>query len=293
MFEFVSKRKYWYLISLLIIVPGILSLAFRGLNWGIDFTAGTITEVRFEQAVTVQDVRDVLAAQGLQQSVVQPSGDNQVIIRTPEMTEAENRAMVAGVEGALGTLTVLRSDSVSGVISKELLWKAGLALALAALAIVVYISWRFEFKQGLAAVIALLHDSLITVGLFSLLWLQVDSAFVAAVLTIIGYSINATIVIFDRIRENLKTAKKTEPLDSVIDRSLTQTLARSVNTALTVLFMLGALYFLGGVTLKTFALALIIGVTSGTYSSIFIAGPVWRDLKKGLPKTKRPAGAPA
>jgi preprotein translocase subunit SecF len=292
-FHFVKRRKYWYLISLLIIIPGIISLLFRGLNLGIDFTGGNLIELEFERTVTVQEVRTVLARHGLEQSVIQLSGERQVLLRTGVISEERNQDLVAALEDELGALTVLRNNAVGPVIGKELTQRAILALVIAAAAMVVYISWRFEFKQGIAAVVALLHDALVTLSLFSLFWLQVDSAFVAAILTVLGYSINATIVIFDRIRENRKTAKKTEPLESVIDRSLWQTLARSINTALTVLFMLVALYFLGGTTLRTFVLALIIGITSGTYSSIFISSQVWLDLREKLPKSKKPAGAEA
>ena len=143
----------------------------------------------------------------------------------------------------------------------------------------IYITYRFEFKQGVAAIIAILHDALVVLGIFSILQLEVDSAFVAAILTIIGYSINDTIIIFDRIRENLKTRRKGETLEDLVNTSLWQTLARSINTVLTVMFVLLALYFLGGTTIKNFVLAMLIGVVSGAYSSIFNASPVWVDLK--------------
>jgi preprotein translocase subunit SecF len=292
-FHFVKPRKYWYLISLLIIIPGIISLLFRGLNLGIDFTGGSLIEVEFQREVTVQEVRTVLAEYGLERSVIQLSGDRQVLLRTPVITQEQNSALVKALDEQLGGHTVLRNDAVGPVIGKELTQRAILALVIASVAMVVYITWRFEFRQGIAAVVALLHDALVTLSLFSLFWLPVDSAFVAAILTVLGYSINATIVIFDRIRETRKTAKKTEPLEDIIHRCLWQTLARSVNTALTVLFMLVALYFLGGTTLKAFVLALIIGITSGTYSSIFISSQVWLDLSNKLPKTKRPASAEA
>lgn len=293
MFHFVKQRKYWYLISLLIIIPGIISLLVRGLNFGIDFTGGSLIEVELERAVTVQEVRTVLTGYDLEQAVIQLSGENRVLIRTGVITEEQSHTLVTGLGEELGGLTMLRNDAVGPVIGKELTQRAILALVIAAVAIVFYISWRFEFKQGLAAIVALLHDALITLSLFSLFWLQVDSAFVAAILAILGYSINATIVIFDRIRENLKTAKKVESLEEIIDRSLWQTLARSINTVVTVLCMLVALYFLGGTTLKIFVLALIIGITSGTYSSIFISGQVWLDMKQKFPKAKEPAGAEA
>jgi preprotein translocase subunit SecF len=292
-FHFVKQRKYWYLISLLIIIPGIISLLVRGLNFGIDFTGGSLIEVELERAVTVQEVRTVLTGYDLEQAVIQLSGENRVLIRTGVITEEQSHTLVTGLGEELGGLTMLRNDAVGPVIGKELTQRAILALVIAAVAIVFYISWRFEFKQGLAAIVALLHDALITLSLFSLFWLQVDSAFVAAILAILGYSINATIVIFDRIRENLKTAKKVESLEEIIDRSLWQTLARSINTVVTVLCMLVALYFLGGTTLKIFVLALIIGITSGTYSSIFISGQVWLDMKQKFPKAKEPAGAEA
>ncbi|MEW6541759.1 MAG: protein translocase subunit SecF [Bacillota bacterium] len=293
MFHIVRHRKYWYLISLLIIVPGLVSLLFRGLNLGIDFTGGSMVEVRFQEEVSVEEVRTVLAGHGLEQSVIQPSGDRQVLIRTGVISETQNQAMVESLGREIGALTVLRNEAVGPVIGKELVQRAIWALAATVIAIVAYISWRFDFKQGLAAIVALLHDTLIALGIFSLFRLQVDSAFVAAILTILGYSINATIVIFDRIRENTKTAKKTEPLEDVVNRSLWDTMARSINTSTTVMFMLLALFFLGGATLKTFILALMIGVVSGAWSSVCIAGPLWLDLRKRLPWPKRPAGARA
>ena len=144
---------------------------------------------------------------------------------------------------------------------------------------VIYITFRFEFKQGIAAILALLHDTLLVIGIFSLFRIEVDSAFIAAILTIIGYSINDTIVIFDRIRENLRMRKKGQSLEDLVNLSIWQTLARSINTVLTVMFVLLALYFLGGATVKTFVLAMIIGVASGAYSSIFNASPIWVDLR--------------
>lgn len=293
MFHFVRQRKYWYLVSLLIIVPGLVSLLFQGLNLGIDFTGGNMVEVQFKEEVSIQQVRTVLAGHGLEQSVIQLSGDRQVLIRTGVITETQNQAMVESLGREIGALTVLRNEAVGPVIGRELAQRAVWALLAAAVAIVLYISWRFEFKQGLAAIVALLHDALIMLGIFSLFRLQVDSAFVAAILAILGYSINATIVIFDRIRENAKTAKKTEPLDDIVNRSLWDTMARSINTSATLMLMLLALFFLGGTTLKTFVLALMVGVVSGTWSSVCIAGPVWLDLRKRLPWPKRPAGARA
>ncbi|MDA8096018.1 MAG: protein translocase subunit SecF [Desulforudis sp.] len=283
MFHFIRLRKYWYIFSLLILIPGIISLGVRGLNLGIDFTGGNLLELDFKQAVSVQEVRSSLADINLERSVIQRSDEDQIIVRTGVLTEAESESLITYLEEQFGLEEVLRNEKVGPTIGQELTQKAILALFAASVLMMLYISWRFEFKQGLAAIAALLHDVLATLGLFSIFYIEINSAFVAAILTILGYSINATIVIFDRVRENLKDAKKGDKLEDVVNTSLWQTLARSINTTLTVMFMLLALYFLGGATLKTFILAMIIGVTSGTYSSIFFASSVWIDLKRRFP----------
>jgi len=279
-FHFINLRRYWYLLSLLIIIPGVISLATRGLNLGIDFTGGNLMEVRFEQRTSIQDVRGVLHKHGLARTPIQKSGPDTFIIRTPVLTEEQSGKLIDDLQRDIGQLTVLRNEAVGPVIGRELTLRAIAALAVASVLMILYIWWRFEFKQGIAAVTALLHDVLVTVGIFSLLQIEVNSPFVAAVLTVIGYSINDTIVIFDRIRENLHGAKKGERLEDVVNISIWQTLARSINTVLTVLFMLLALYFLGGTTIRDFVLAMLIGITSGAYSSIFNASPLWVDLKR-------------
>ncbi|MBU4533114.1 MAG: protein translocase subunit SecF [Eubacteriales bacterium] len=283
MFHFIRLRRYWYIFSLIILIPGIISLGVRGLNLGIDFTGGNLVELGFEQVVSVPDVRSSLTEINLGRSVIQQADEDQIIIRTGLLSEEEIEALVKHLDEKYGIEEVLRNEKVGPTIGRELAQKAVLAVIAASLLMVAYISWRFEFKQGLAAIAALLHDALLTLGIFSLLYIEINSAFVAAILTILGYSINATIIIFDRVRENLKDAKKGDKLEDVVNTSLWQTLARSINTTLTVMFMLLALYFLGGATLKTFILAMIIGVTSGTYSSVFFASSVWIDLKRRFP----------
>jgi preprotein translocase subunit SecF len=282
-FHFIRLRRYWYIFSLIILIPGIISLGVRGLNLGIDFTGGNLVELGFEQVVSVPDVRSSLTEINLGRSVIQQADEDQIIIRTGLLSEEEIEALVKHLDEKYGIEEVLRNEKVGPTIGRELAQKAVLAVIAASLLMVAYISWRFEFKQGLAAIAALLHDALLTLGIFSLLYIEINSAFVAAILTILGYSINATIIIFDRVRENLKDAKKGDKLEDVVNTSLWQTLARSINTTLTVMFMLLALYFLGGATLKTFILAMIIGVTSGTYSSVFFASSVWIDLKRRFP----------
>ncbi|KJS17362.1 MAG: preprotein translocase subunit SecF [Peptococcaceae bacterium BRH_c4b] len=280
MFHFIKLRKIWYIISIAVIIPGIISLFMQGLNLGIDFTGGTIMEVRFDKAMEAQDVRKAVDSVGLEGSKsIQQSGDRNYLIRTRALDQEESDKLFKGMQDKLGKATLLRTDLVGPVMGKELAYKALLALFIASVLMVIYITIRFEFKQGIAAIIALLHDTLLVTGIFSLLQIEVDTAFVAAILTIIGYSINDTIVIFDRIRENLRMRKKGESLEELVNRSIWQTLARSINTVLTVMFVLLAMYFLGGSTIKTFMLAMLIGVASGAYSSIFNASPLWVDLK--------------
>lgn len=291
MFHFVKHRKVFYALSLLVILPGIISLAVRGMNWGIDFSSGSIMEVRFANQVQVDQVRNVVGQHGFEAGRIQQSGGNDFLIRTTKLTQQDSAKIMEAFNSNIGGATLLRNEYVDPIISTELFWNAFWALLIASVLMVVYITFRFEFKQGIAAIIALLHDTLLVIGVFSLFHIEVDSAFIAAILTIIGYSINDTIVIFDRIRENLNMKKKDQSLEDLVNLSIWQTLARSINTVLTVMFVLLALYFLGGDTVKTFVLAMLIGVASGAYSSIFNASPIWVDLKllekKGKIKTAR------
>lgn len=276
----VKLRKYWYIISLLIIIPGLISFAVKGLNYGIDFTGGSYIELRFEQAVTSGDVRPVLSDAGINKANIQAASGNVIIIRTRDLSQEESDTVLQGLKEKVGNYELLRNENVGPAIGKELRTKAILALLIAFGAMIIYITIRFEFLQGLAAVSALIHDILVTVGLVSLLGLEVDGAFIAALLTIVGYSINATIVLFDRIRENIRKRKKGESLAELIHDSIIQTLARSINTTLAVLFCLVAMFLFGGVTIKVFMLTLIIGVLAGCYSSILISSPLWYDYRR-------------
>lgn len=285
-FHFIKLRKIWYTLSILIIIPGLISLFTQGLNLGIDFSGGSLLDLKFNQATSVEQVRNVLQGFNLADASIQSSNETDFIIRTRELSEEENESIVTAIDSQLGGVTLQRSERVGPVIGRELIAKAIYALLAASVLMVIYISWRFEFKQGVAAIFALLHDSLVVLGVFSIFQIEIDSAFIAAILTIIGYSINDTIIIFDRIRENLLNKKKGEALEDVINSSLWQTIARSINTVLMVEIILVSLFLLGGTTIRGMVLALLVGITVGAYSSVCFASPLWFDLKKQERRTK-------
>jgi len=297
----IIERRYWFFaLSLLIILPGLFSIMTRGFNLGIDFTGGTLIDLKFDKPVTVVQVRTVLADYKLENSVVQLAATEKtdaapnVLIRTHTLTETDRKAVLDGFAAKIGKYDVMRVEKVGATIGAELTRDAIIALLLSWLAMIAYISYRFEYRFGVAGIISLIHDVFVVLGIFSLLQKEIDASFVAALLTIVGYSINDTIVIFDRIRENMKKMKKGETLSEMVDHSIWQTMTRSIYTVLTVLFATGALYFLGGETTKDFSLALLIGFVSGMYSSIFNASPIWymwkeHDERKRLEHKMRPA----
>ncbi len=286
-FNIIGKRKIWYMLSLLFIIPGIISIFVQGFNLGIDFTGGTIVELKFAKPVTVLQVRDTLKDYGLENSTIQLAGkehieaSEDVFVRTAILPDETRRAVLDGMKEKLGEYQVLRTEKVGAVMGSELTLKAVLAMLISWVIIIMYISYRFELKFALSAIAALLHDIIIVMGVFSLLQKEIDGSFVAAIMTIIGYSINDTIVIFDRIRENLKLHfRKGGDLIELINHSIMQTMTRSIYTVLTVLFTVVSLFVFGGETTKNFALALLIGISCGAYSSIFNASPLWYDLKR-------------
>lgn len=278
-FHFIKLRKVWYIFSLLLIIPGLISLCTQGLNLGIDFKGGSLLDFRLAQPTAVEQVREVLADFDLAGVSIQRSGETEFLVRTQELTEEQGAAIITSLEEKFGEVTVQRNERVGPTIGQELVRNSLLALVLAGVLMIIYIAWRFELKQGIAAIIALIHDVLIIVGVFSIFQLEIDSKFVAAILAVIGYSINDTIVIFDRIRERLLYRKKGQEIQDVINDSLWQTMARTINTGLTVIFVLAALYVLGGATIQTMVLALMLGIICGAYSSICTASPIWYDLK--------------
>ena len=286
-FDIAGHRKIWFLISLVLIIPGFICMGVRGFNFGIDFTGGTIMDLRFEQPVTLSDVRSSLAKYDLDGSTIQLSGaesgiesSENVMIRTVDLEENQRKEVMASLTQDVGPYTVLREEKVGATIGGELITNAVLALVISWALIILYVAYRFEWRFGVSAVLALIHDIIIVLAVFSLTQRQIDSSFIAALLTIVGYSINDTIVIFDRIRENLKLHfRRGGDIDELVNRSIYQTLTRSLYTVFTVLFTTFALYWFGGETTKDFAFALLVGFASGCYSSIFIASQLWIELR--------------
>ena len=287
-FDIIGRRKIWYALSLLIIIPGIICMFTRGFNLSIDFTGGTLMELKFERPVGIAEVRDVLKEYQLDNSMIQLSGEESsattaqdVMIRTVDLEENDRKEIMAAMKSSLGNYSVLREEKVGATMGAELMWKALWATLLSWGMIVLYISYRFEFKFGIAAVLALVHDVLFVLSVFSLLQKQVDVTFVAALMTIVGYSVNDTIVIFDWVRENLKLHfRRGGDVELLVNTSIYQTLTRCLYTVGTVLFTTFALYFFGGDTTKDFSFALLVGFAVGAYSSIFIASPLWVDFRE-------------
>jgi preprotein translocase subunit SecF len=275
-FDFMGTRKIWFGASLVLIVISLIALATIGLNLGIDFTGGMLLDLSFERPVTAAGIRAALEPFGLGGAMVQMAGEDarSVLVRTPPIDEPTRDRVFTGLEERLGRFDTVAVDVVSPIIGRELLDASLLALGLAAIGMIAYIAVRFEWRFGITGVLGLLHDVVIVLGASSLLRLDVSAPFVAAVLTVVGYSINATIVVYDRVRENLRDVRK-EGLPGIVNRSIRQSLARCLNTSGTTLAALGAIYLFGGKTTQDFALALIIGIGVGTYSSIFLAAPLW------------------
>lgn len=284
MFPFLKYRKVYYFFSLSLVLGSIFSLLIFGLNLGIEFTGGAIIELEyFQKRPSNEEIRAKLKDLNLGQILIQPTGEKNLIIKTKNISERTHQKIleILGKEN----FKELRFEAIGPLIGKELKEKTKILTILALLAILIYIAFAFKrllepkrpWQYGLIAILALCHDTLIPLGLFSFLGHFYNVSFtlpiVVALLMVIGYSVNDTVVIFDRIRENL-LKKRRDSFEKVIDFSLNQTLVRSINTSFTTLLVLFAIFFFGGESLKYFALALIVGVGAGTYSSIFLAGPL-------------------
>ncbi len=289
--DFVAKRRWYFLISALILVPGILSLIIPpSVKAGIDFSSGSAVEIKFEETVSEEDVRKVLAAEGHSDARIQRLASDTVFVRTKELEAGELSAILAELAVSVGVVEgVPQVDTVSAEVAGETVRNAIIAVLVAAVGILLFITWSFRhipnsFRYGVAALLALGHDLLIIVGVFSILGkaidLEVNAMFIVGLLAVAGYSVNDTIVVFDRIRENV-ARNIDRPLADTINISIMESVGRSLGTSLTTFFALLALILIGGTTLREFLLVLLIGVMAGTYSSIFIASQFLVMWEKG------------
>lgn len=271
-FDFMGFRKVASIISIVLVLASILLLGVRGLNFGMDFTGGTSVELEYKQAPQLSQLRSSLTEAGYDQFVVQNFGaDTIVLVRLSESGNDQLAQEIMSVLAATGDdPKLISSEFVGSQVGDELKEESGLGLLLALAVVLIYVGMRFQFKFGIASVVPLAHDVIIVLGLFALFQWTFDLTVLAALLAVIGYSLNDTIVVADRIRENFRKMRVGEPWD-IINESIHQTITRTINTSGTTLVVLLALYFLGGEAINNFALALIIGVVVGTYSSIYVA----------------------
>tara|TARA_B100000427_G_scaffold3925_1_gene3787 strand:- start:2955 stop:3875 length:921 start_codon:yes stop_codon:yes gene_type:complete len=273
--KFLSIRRITTILSIVLMIFSGSSLFMRGLNPGIDFTGGFQIEVSFQEAPEIQQVRLDLSRSGFDDAIVQNSGSaTDLMIRTAPREGVDSRKVgnqiIEAVSQSSNNVELLSSEYVSAQVGEELTEQGGLAMIFALIMIMIYIVFRFQWKFSIGAVLALIHDVLITLGIFSFFQLTFDLAVLAAILAVVGYSLNDTIVIFDRIRENFRSMRRSETIE-ILNASITQTISRTIITSSTTLMVLLALYFMGGQSLSGFSIALIIGVLIGTYSSIFVA----------------------
>jgi len=286
--NFMGRRRYAVLFSVALIVAALVFLGMRGLNFGLDFTGGTLIELGYPQAAPLTEIRSTLAGHGFKDAIVQSFGAAQdILVRIPPQGDASKAELSDRViqilqQASEGDLVMRRVEFVGPQVGDELREDGGLAMLFALIGVLIYVALRFEFRFALGSVAALVHDVIITLGFFALTGMNFDLTVVAAILAVIGYSLNDTIVVFDRIRENFRIVRKGTP-ETIINASLNQTLSRTLMTSLTTLLVLVALFVFGGELIHAFAAALIVGVVVGTYSSIYVASTT--ALALGISKT--------
>jgi len=302
--DIIGKRWIGYALSLALIIPGVIALFVNAaggqgaLNWGVDFTGGNYLQLRVERAFTVGQVRGVVDRFATGESTIQKSGQD-AIIRTRPLSAQEKSGLLAALRQEFGTVNLLREDEVGPKIGRELRNLAVIAVVIGLVFQVIYISVRFKsIRYALTADAALIHDLLVVVGVFALTHKEVNSAFVAILLTVVGYSINDTIIVYDRIRENLSQRTR-EPFPRLVNRSVLETLVRSINTVLTTILAIAAVYVFGGSTIHDFAFGLMVGIFTGAYSSVFNASALlvdWHlasERRSGRPRREEPVLAVA
>lgn len=281
MFSPTAKRKVFFTISAILVAVSIIFLVINGLNFGIDFTGGTTLQFdlgKTKYTATVEnELRDIVKNEaGVKDITIQKIGDNGASIKTAELTNEKTDAIIEAIKAKynLEQKAVLANEKVSGTVSGRLIGDSFKAILLAVILMLIYISIRFDFQSGTCAVLALAHDIMIMLGFYAIFGLTVNTGFIAAVLTILGYSINATIIVFDRVRENRRVMKKASAND-MADDAIRRSYFRAINSSITTLLTIGTLYVMGVDSIKEFAMPIIIGVVAGTYSSLFIAAPFW------------------
>ena len=273
-YNFIGKRKPAIILSAFLILVSISSFLIQGLNWGIDFSSGYVVQLKFDNKISITEIRNTFEANDINDAVIQSFGSNkEVLIKLKEDSnfnkESINNFLIKSFSNE-NPFKIIKLEFVGSQIGEELRDKGEWAMLVALLSILVYIGFRFEFIYGIGAIIALIHDVIITLGFFSIFQIEFNLSVLSAALAVIGYSLNDTIVVYDRIRENTRVVK-TDRYDNLLNNSVNQTLSRTVITSLTTMFVLVSLYLLGGVAVELFALTMMIGILVGTYSSIFIA----------------------
>ena len=281
-FDFMKGRKLALTISLILVIASIVLLLTRGLNLGIDFTGGNVIQVEFENIPEIGDVREIISSIVDKGAMIQNFGEKGIIIRTNEDTEESRKAVVDALQKTYADMKVTGFEKVGPVVGGELRRQAIIGVTIALIAILIYITLRFQFRFAVVSVVPLVHDVIIALGFFSITQMEISSSFIAAILTIVGYSLNNTIIILDRVRENWGTLSR-EGIVNLVNKSLNQTLGRTINTTLTTLFPVIALCVWGGPVLMAFSYAMLVGIIAGTWSSMFVATGLlceWQGSKK-------------
>ena len=268
--DFMKIRKFALTLSLVLVIASIVLLFTRGLNLGIDFTGGNVIQAEFEKLPDISEIRDVISGIVAKGAMIQNFGEKGIIIRTNEDTEQSRESVVKALSAKYPDMKVTGFEKVGPVVGGELRRQAFIGVTIALIAILIYITLRFQFRFAVVSVVPLVHDVIVTLGFFSITQMEIGSSFIAAILTIVGYSLNNTIIILDRVRENWGTLSR-DGIVNLVNRSLNQTLTRTINTTLTTLFPVVALCVWGGPVLGAFSYAMLAGMIAGTWSSIFIA----------------------
>ena len=280
--DFMKYRKLALTLSLILVIASVILLLTRGLNLGIDFTGGNVIQAEFENRPDITNVRQVISGVVARGAMIQNFGEKGIIIRTNEDTEESRQNVVKALEANFADTKITGFEKVGPVVGGELRRQAIIGVSIALVAILIYITLRFQFRFAVVSVVPLVHDVIIALGFFSITQMEISSSFIAAILTIVGYSLNNTIIILDRVRENWGTLSR-DGIVNLVNKSLNQTLGRTINTTLTTLFPVIALCVWGGPVLMAFSYAMLVGIIAGTWSSMFVATGLlceWQDKKK-------------